>query len=131
LFIASSQTDPQTVIAGIGKSAEGLVTASGYPSLSADLPIALEFKKVMTEAGYQGAQINSMAFEAYVNAVIFFEALSRTGKDLTREAVFKKLETMNDANFKGLDLKFSPKNHQALSKVYLQKVSAGKVEPLL
>jgi branched-chain amino acid transport system substrate-binding protein len=130
VFVASSQTDAQIAIEHIGKIADGLLTTAGYPSETSDLPIVNEFRSAMTDAGFKDSQINSMSLEAYVNGAILIEAISRVGKDLTRERLFKIFESMNDQDFKGLQLNFSPTNHQALKKVYLTKVTAGKIEKI-
>jgi ABC-type branched-subunit amino acid transport system substrate-binding protein len=60
-----------------------------------------------------------------VNAIILVEAINRCGKDLTRENLMQKLESMNDFDTKGITGKitYSPGDHCPLSAMRIVKAN--------
>ena len=66
-----------------------------------------------------------MGLEMYVAAKVMVEALRKTSP-LTREALVSTLENLKmDAG--GLEVSFSPTNHQGLHQVFLTKIENGGV----
>jgi hypothetical protein len=54
--------------------------------------------------------------------------LKKTGPDLTRASFLAAMEKLS-VNLGGLDIAFSPTDHQGLNTVYLTKVQKGKPVP--
>lgn len=66
-----------------------------------------------------------ISLEGYAGAKVLVEALKRTAP-LTREALISTLENLRmDAG--GLEVSFSPADHQGLHQVFLTKIENGKV----
>jgi branched-chain amino acid transport system substrate-binding protein len=130
-YFAPSPVAADTLARESGLEGIQAFLASGYPRVNgSNLPIAKEFSRVMTSAGFKEDQINDKSFEAYVNSAILFEGLKRAGKDLTRASFIGALDKMENVDFGGLKTSFGPKDHQAIHRVYLMQVKDGKVTPL-
>lgn len=85
--------------------------------------ICQQFIQDMTKAGYQ--RLNRLQLEGYLNAHIFSLVAKQCGDNLTRDCLMKKFESF-DYNQGGLNISFSPNNHQGLSQVYLSFSDAAK-----
>jgi hypothetical protein len=58
--------------------------------------------------------------------VVFTEVLKKAGKNLTRNSFIAAAESLNITDG-GLTFAFSQSNHQAMSKIYLTKISGNKI----
>lgn len=88
------------------------------------LPVISQYRKDMKAAGHQDLDYSDL--EGYVDAVVFVEALKKTGGNLTRDAFIAAAEGLN-VTVGGMMFGFSPTNHQATSKIYITRISGGKV----
>ncbi|MBI3803084.1 MAG: ABC transporter substrate-binding protein [Nitrospirae bacterium] len=106
-----------------GKDADGLIVTQIVPNPSdSSLPIVKEFLSDMKAAGITP---DPVGLESYVGAMVLVEALKRTAP-LTREAFVSTLNKLKmDAG--GLEVSFSPTDHQGLHQVFLTKIEKGKV----
>lgn len=85
--------------------------------------ICRQFNQDMIKAGHH--QVNRLQLEGYLNAHIFSLVAKRCGASITRACLMKKFETFIH-NKGGLNVVFSPDNHQGLNQVYLSFSSAVK-----
>jgi branched-chain amino acid transport system substrate-binding protein len=81
--------------------------------------IIQDFKKAMVKA-HLTPDFGSI--HGYLDASILVEALKRAGPKLTHESFRQALDTMNDVDFGGLKVSFSPQNHQGLHRIFMTQV---------
>jgi branched-chain amino acid transport system substrate-binding protein len=93
----------------------------------ASAPIVRQYQADMKAAGF--ASFDYTSLEGYVSAAVLVEALKANGAELTRQSLLTTLEKMK-VNVGGLDVSFSPSDHQGLKKVYITKVQGGKAVPV-
>ena len=106
-----------------GKDAEGLIVTQIVPNPSdSTLPIVKEYLSDMKAAGIGS---DPVGLESYVGARVLVEALKRT-TPLTRENFISTLEKLK-MEAGGLEVSFSPTDHQGLHQVFLTKIENGKV----
>jgi branched-chain amino acid transport system substrate-binding protein len=114
-------------LAGAG-AGDGVIITQVMPSPhDTSLALVRQYQRDMRAAGR--SELDYTDLEGYVDAVVFVGVLKKAGPDLTRESFVKAAESLNE-NSGGLSFSFSPDNHQALSKIYLTKISGNKVVPL-
>jgi len=87
--------------------------------------ICQQFIRDMSKAGFQ--QLNRLQLEGYLNAHIFNLVAKQCGDNLTKNCLMKKFESF-ELKQGGLNISFSPNNHQGLSQVYLSFSDAVKEE---
>ena len=125
IFVNISFVGTSALIKESGDAGEGSYVTQVMPNpYSSDLEIVKEFRDDMTAAGKADA-IDYTSLEGYVQAALFTKAMEAAGDDLTREGLIKSLNKL-DVQLGGLELKFTPEDHQALDKVYLTKIEGGK-----
>ncbi len=120
-LLISSGTLP--LIQEAGKDADGLIATQIVPNPpDSSLPLVKEYLSEMKAAGLTP---NPVSLESYLDAKVLVEALKKTAP-LSREAFLSTLENFSmDAG--GLEVRFSPTDHQGLHQVFLTKVENGKV----
>ncbi len=69
-------------------------------------------------------------FEGYIDAAVLVEALKRAGKSLTRGTFISALESMSPFDFEGLNISFSPTNHQGMNSAHILICKNGKFETI-
>ncbi|NKE70805.1 ABC transporter substrate-binding protein [Candidatus Manganitrophus noduliformans] len=106
-----------------GKAADGLIVTQIVPNPSdSALPIVKEFVSDMKAAGFTP---DLVSLESYLGAKVLVEALKKTST-LTREALISTLEKFS-MEAGGLEISFTPTDHQGLHQVFLTKIENGKV----
>lgn len=69
---------------------------------------------------------NSVGLEGYYNARILVEGLRRAGRDLTRQAFIKAIESVHDYDLgPGQTVSFGPQSHQGMERVYFTRLTDG------
>jgi len=69
---------------------------------------------------------NSVGLEGYYNARILVEGLRRAGRDLTRQAFIKAIESIHDYDLgPGQTVSFGPQSHQGMERVYFTRLTDG------
>lgn len=94
-------------------------------------PAVVNFKKAMAKY-FPNEQPNVISFKGYLDALVFVEALKRTGKDLTREKFVATLDKMKNVELglgKGNELSYSPQDHWGLHKIFWATMKKGTVVP--
>ncbi len=106
-----------------GKAANGVIMTQTVPNPSdSALPLVKEY---LSDIKAAGRTPDPMSLEMYLAAKAMVEALKRT-VPLTREAFISTLENFKmDAG--GLEVSFSPTDHQGLRQVFLTKIENDEV----
>jgi ABC-type branched-subunit amino acid transport system substrate-binding protein len=128
LFLNVSFVGTAALIRELAGAGEGVVITQVMPSpYDTSLPIIKQYQADMKAAGY--GELDYTDLEGYIDAVVFVEVLKKAGTQLSRDTFIKAAEGLN-AGVGGLAFSFSPANHQAISKIYLTKISGNKVVAL-
>ena len=127
-FLSVSFVGTHNFIKASGADGENTYITQVLPSPDdVSVPIVRQYQADMTAAGITSFDYTSL--EGYVDAAVFVEALKAAGADLTRPGLLAALEKMN-LKLGGLDISFSPLDHQGQKKAYLSKVKNGKAVPV-
>lgn len=122
-FLTVSFVGTNEFIREAGAEGEGTYITQVVPSPDDEsVPVVKQFREDATAAGIEA---NYGSLEGYIDARVLVESLNKAGKDLTREQLLKALESMN-VDIGGLKVAMTQQKHQALSRVYLTKVSGAK-----
>ena len=131
VFVSGSYIGTDAFITAAGKDAEGVISMQIVPSYDAtSLPTVKLYRECLEKYASASAP-SSTGLEAFTNAVVMVEAMKRAGHDPTREKFIDAIESMNGFDVGlGADahLKFSPRNHMGLDRVYTTVVHGGKAE---
>ena len=112
------------LIKELGAAGDGVIVTQVVPSPhDTSLKIIAQYYSDMKAAGYN--EFDYTDLEGYIDAAVLVEILKKVGKNLTRESFAKAAEGLN-INIGGLNFAYAPKNHQALNKVYMTRISGGK-----
>lgn len=105
----------------LGPEGYGVVISQVVPfPFSSDTQIARDYQRAIKAVA--GAQLSFTSFEGYIAARVFVEGLKRAGRDLTREKFINALETINNVDLGGFNLRFSPTNHNGSTYVDLTMI---------
>lgn len=125
VFLNVSFVGTAALVKELAGAGDGVIITQVMPSpYDASLPIIRQYQNDMKAAGQ--ADLDYTDLEGYIDAVVFVETLKKAGNNLTQETFIKAAESMN-ANAGGLNFSFSQTNHQAMSRIYLTKISGNKV----
>ena len=69
-----------------------------------------------------GAQLSFTSIEGYIAAKVFVEGIRRAGRDLTRERFISAMESINNLDLGGFNVRFSPANHNGSTYVDLTMI---------
>jgi branched-chain amino acid transport system substrate-binding protein len=86
------------------------------------IPVIREFSDL---AAKSKIDVNFSSVEGYLVAKVFVEGLKRAGKAPTRENLITALESINDVDFGGFNVSFSPTSHNASRYVDLTIIGRG------
>jgi len=125
LFLNVSFVGTAALVKELAGEGDGVIITEVMPSPhDSQLPIVLQYRKDMKAAGNHDLDYTDL--EGYVDAVVFVEVLKKVGGPLTHESFIAAAESLN-ATVGGLPFSFSPANHQAMSKIYLTKITGSRV----
>jgi branched-chain amino acid transport system substrate-binding protein len=125
VFLNVSFVGTAALVKELASSGDGVIITQVMPSpYDTSLPIIRQYQNDLKAAGH--ADMDYTDLEGYIDAVVFVETLKKAGNNLTQETFIKAAESMN-ASAGGLSFSFSQTNHQAMSRIYLTKISGGKV----
>lgn len=128
IFCNISFVGTAALIQELGTDGNGVVISQVMPSPQDDsVPVVKEYQAAMKAAGMEAFDYTSL--EGYVAAMVYADALTRAGKELTRAGYLTALESLK-ASLGGLEVGFSAANHQALKQVYLTQILDGKAVPI-
>ena len=107
----------------MGSDAIGIAVSQVVPLPSnATVPVVREFQQAWAAAN-TSLEASHLALEGYINAMVFAEALKRTGKSLTRSAFIDNTWNIKRHNQGGFDVSFSESSKNASRFVELTMVS--------
>lgn len=125
VFLNVSFVGTAALVKELGGSGDGVIISQVMPSpTDASLPLVRQYQADMRAAGHSDLDYTDL--EGYVDAVVFTEVLKKAGKNLTRGSFIAAAESLNVTDG-GLTFAFSPSNHQAMSQIYLTKISGNKI----
>ncbi len=102
----------------LGPDGYGVAISQVVPfPFSADTQVARDYQRAIKSAG--AAQLSFTSLEGYIAARVFVEGLRRTGREVTRERFITALETMNNVDIGGFNIRFTPNNHNGSTYVDL------------
>jgi branched-chain amino acid transport system substrate-binding protein len=128
VFLNVSFVGTAALVKELAGAGDGVIITQVMPSPhDTSLALVRQYQRDMKDAGHTDLDYTDL--EGYVDAVVFVEVLKKAGMDLTRESFIKAAESLH-ANVGGMSFAFSPDNHQALSKIYLTKISGNRVVSL-
>ena len=127
-FFNVSFVGTQALADELGKDGAGVVISQVMPSpYSEARAITREFIQAAKKGGAD-YQVNYSSMEGYLAAKVFTEGLRRGPPKPSRDGLIAGLETMNDENFGGFDVRFSPADHVASKFVELSMLTSdGRV----
>ncbi|MBI3594808.1 MAG: ABC transporter substrate-binding protein [Nitrospirae bacterium] len=122
-FLNISFVGTYALIQELGSDGDGVIVTQVVPNpIDSTLPVVKQYKEDMNVAGRGSLDFTSL--EGYIDAVVLTEAIKKS-ESLTRSSFLSTLEGLN-VNIGGLQVSFSPSNHQALKEVFLTKIEKGK-----
>jgi ABC-type branched-subunit amino acid transport system substrate-binding protein len=108
----------------LGAEGSGVAISQVVPfPWGSGLPVVKEYQQLAKKATF--TDYNFSAMEGFLTAKVMVEALKRTGKNPTREGLIDALERMQDVDFGGFYVSYSPKNHAGSKFVDLTIIGRG------
>jgi ABC-type branched-subunit amino acid transport system substrate-binding protein len=128
VFLNVSFVGTAALVKELSGGGDGTLVTQVMPSpKDAAVPLLVQYRGDMKAAGHR--ELDYTDLEGYVDAVLFVEALKKAGRDLTRDSFIQSAESLN-TSIGGLEVRFSPTDHQALGTIYLTRVAGNQVEPV-
>ena len=110
-FFNVSFVGTQALADELGKEGRGIMVSQVMPfPFSTTTAISREYLDAVAKAGAD-AHSNYSSMEGYLSAKVFTEGLRRAGRNPSRESLVSALESIQNANFGGFRVDFSPKDH--------------------
>lgn len=120
-FLTVSFIGTENFIAEAGADGDGVYITQVVPSPNdPSVPIVKDYL-----ADTKGKNVGYTSLEGYINAVVFIEALKKSGTDPTRATLLAALESLK-TDIGGVSIQFSPSSHQGSKSVFLTRVQDGK-----
>ena len=83
---------------------------------TSELEIVKEYREAAKETNHV---LNFNSLESFINANIFFDILKQIKPPLTKEKIIKKIESIKNYNFKGIELDFDPNSRELVRTLWL------------
>ena len=110
-FASTSFVGASALAEELGLQGTGVVIAQVVPPYSkSSVGIVKEYQIAM-EKHLGKKDFSFTSLEAYIGAKVLAEAIRRAGSGLTRESLFKALDSMQNVDIGGFIVNFSPTNH--------------------
>lgn len=98
--------------------ADGVLVTQVVPPIHSSATAVLKYKEALRKQ-HETAQPSFVSLEGYLSAMLFVEAVKKTGDNLTTERLIDALESIRDLDLGiGAPLSFGPSVHQASRKVW-------------
>lgn len=128
--VGISPTATQTFVDLCGSSGLGHLNTFSNPSID-DLtrPGVVEFRNIMQKY-FPDEKISEEALYGYIAAKTFVAGLQAAGRNLSRDALIKGLESLKDYDNGVTDkITFSPEDHQGVTASYIQVITEDTPDP--
>jgi branched-chain amino acid transport system substrate-binding protein len=123
-FFALSVVATDVLYKGIGERARGVIVTQIMPfPWDRSLPIVKEYQELMAKKGV--TEFSHSGIEGLVLAKALVEGLRAAGKDPTRQRLMDGLEKLNNRDFGGYKLSFSPSDHNGSDFVEITMIGRG------
>ncbi len=121
-FIASFILSDMTLMHGLTKGAwEGVIYGSfATPPYDLENPKIKQYKDALAKH-HPDVRWGVFSYAGFLYAQPFVEAIQKMGKDVTREGLIAEMEKTKNLDIMGLNISFSPTNHQATRSMQLLK----------
>ncbi len=105
----------------LGSDGYGVAISQVMPfPFSGTTQLARDYQRAVKAS--TGAQLSFTSIEGYIAAKVFVEGLKRAGRDLTRERFISAMESINNLDLGGFNVRFSPANHNGSTYVDLTMI---------
>lgn len=122
-FMTLSPVGSDLLVQELGEDARGVGISQVMPYPFTDtVPVSREYRRLMKD---RGGSYSYYGIEAYVTARVFVEGLRRAGTELSREALVRTLERMEDAGIRGYPVRFTPDVRSGSSFVDISVIGPG------
>jgi len=122
MFMTLSPVGTEQLVQELGPEARGIGISQVVPYPWSDVtPVVREYQKLATRPG----SYSYYGMEGYLMARTLVEGLKRAGRELSREKLVLALESMNNIDFGGYRLNYSPTARQGSRFVELTVVGPG------
>ena len=132
LFVTVSFVGTDDLIKQAGTDAEGMVITQVVPPYYlTDLKTVALYRRTMTKYA-PSEPPNFVSLEGFVDAMVLVEGLKRAGKELTRDGLIRRIESMHDFDIglgPQLKLEYSPRDHKGFEHVIPTVVRGGRAVP--
>lgn len=112
-YVNVSVVDPKLVLPLAGeKNARGVGIAQVMPyPYATSAPIVKEYLAALKKYAPTGTEPNYTSLEEFIGAKVLVEGIKRGGPKVTRESIFKGLESMNLYDVGGFPVRFNSTSH--------------------
>jgi branched-chain amino acid transport system substrate-binding protein len=110
-FASTSFVGASALAEELGPQGTGVVVAQVVPPYSKSSVGIVKEYQVAIEKHLGKNDFSFTSLEAYIGAKVLVEAIRRAGSNLTRESLFKALDSMQKVDIGGYIVNFSPTNH--------------------
>ena len=105
----------------LGSDGYGVAISQVMPfPFSGATQLARDYQRAIKASS--GAQLSFTSIEGYIAAKVFVEGIRRAGRDLTRERFISAMESINNLDLGGFNVRFSPANHNGSTYVDLTMI---------
>ena len=132
LFLTVSFVGTDELISEAGADADGMIITQVVPPYYlTDLKTVALYRRTLTQYS-PTARPNFVSLEGFVDAMVMVEGLKRAGRELTRDALIRSLESIHDLDLglgPQLKLDYSAKDHKGFDHVIPTVVRSGRAVP--
>lgn len=131
VFMNVSFVGPESLSDLLGKYGDNVVVTQVAPFYNAN-PGAINYPAVteyllMLKKYFPDAKSSFVSLEGYLATKVLVEILTRSGKDLTRQAAITAAESIKNLDIQaGTLISFSPQNHQGSQTIYPTVIKNGR-----
>jgi len=110
----------------LGELASGMVmTQVTPPHNKSIIPLVAEYRGALAKYAPAGTAVTEHGLDAFLEAKVLVEGLKRAGRDLSREKLVRALESLNNADFGGVNVRYSGNDRTGSTYVNLLLIGSG------
>jgi branched-chain amino acid transport system substrate-binding protein len=118
------------LVKAVGAAGEGSIISQVVPfPQDTTMATVKDYLADMQTAG-KTAEVGFITLEGYLVGKFFTEMATRTGKELSREALLDTITKTTNLDLGGLTMAFGPTDNQGSDAVFLTTIKNGKVESM-
>ncbi len=121
-----SGVSPDNFIRELGEAGDGVLVTQVMPwPHDARLPVVEACRQLISE--HSGASLDYVNLEGCVSAQVMVAGLQAAGRKLTRDGFILAMEAMRQVDLGGIEISYSPVDHQAMKSIYVTEIRDGKL----